>query len=642
MKKFFYNFLTLVTGALLLSFLFKPFFYVMANSADFSFNETLRIDWNGVDDYVTVNKSITISNYSHSYLITKGTEYPLTITDIIGLDDRKATERSFKKESLQVFVDGNSYSNYKIKDNDSDISVIFIIPRDIKEGQSINLSIRYKTHDMLFKYGRITKIITPQLASSFQDQKKNNQTGIVSNFSYGMFLEIPNSVGEADLIYGNYTQKPTHSVDKVIYKISEKQAKKGNLIFQFGKDQLISFKIVIKTPETVKEKTFSSQFINTINQKLNSPKNIYKIRLFRNMDENNQRVYLEHIPQEVKHIYSDELGNVYGEVETPAGKPTVFYITGVLSFDIRNRRQYSIPNMSIKDYKAARDKHGNLGDYITGGRYWETNDPVIQQNAVKLLDKSKNLSELVNNDLEFVANNLEYDKSVLYKYYQADETFSPLNETIRKGAVKALQTKSGVCMEYSDLMITLLRAQGIPTRVVLGFGTNFADPFNSSDQTDKVRHQWLQIWVPDNKWVSVDPTWYDTSSYKFIGPDTDHIFIAVGKDSTAYLSNIVMFTADHIEKNSKLDLSYNVTFKPVAEDNMIMLEKLTDLNEIVTPYSDLSEKESILSTLNFFLKTTALGRLMIIIAPFILVFIAILLLFSIIKLILKLVFKKKK
>jgi hypothetical protein len=71
-------------------------------------------------------------------------------------------------------------------------------------------------------------------------------------------------------------------------------------------------------------------------------------------------------------------------------------------------------------------------------------------------------------------------------------------------------------MEYSDLLITLLRAQGIPTRAVFGYGY---DP--SKKNTLPEKHQWVQAYVEDKGWISIDPTWGNTSR-RFIGSDFDH------------------------------------------------------------------------------------------------------------------------
>jgi hypothetical protein len=71
-------------------------------------------------------------------------------------------------------------------------------------------------------------------------------------------------------------------------------------------------------------------------------------------------------------------------------------------------------------------------------------------------------------------------------------------------------------MEYSDLLITMLRAQGIPSRAVFGYGY---DP--SKKNTLPEKHQWVQAYIEGTGWVSIDPTWGNTSR-RFIGSDFDH------------------------------------------------------------------------------------------------------------------------
>ncbi|MBC3875284.1 transglutaminase TgpA family protein [Undibacterium flavidum] len=68
-------------------------------------------------------------------------------------------------------------------------------------------------------------------------------------------------------------------------------------------------------------------------------------------------------------------------------------------------------------------------------------------------------------------------------------------------------TRSGFCEHYSSAFVVLMRAMGIPARVVTGYqgGTrNTQDNFYEIRQSDA--HAWAEIWVADRGWVRVDPT----------------------------------------------------------------------------------------------------------------------------------------
>ena len=64
------------------------------------------------------------------------------------------------------------------------------------------------------------------------------------------------------------------------------------------------------------------------------------------------------------------------------------------------------------------------------------------------------------------------------------------------GAVAALEAKIGDCTEYSDLLVALCRAQGVPARVIEGY---------TSSWVSVPQHNWTEVWLRDYGWVSFDP-----------------------------------------------------------------------------------------------------------------------------------------
>ena len=83
----------------------------------------------------------------------------------------------------------------------------------------------------------------------------------------------------------------------------------------------------------------------------------------------------------------------------------------------------------------------------------------------------------------------------------------------------------GDCSEYSSLMITLLRCQGIPARKVTGFVIS-TDPslrpyvgqqwnYNLNDQgvSTFLGHAWVEYYVPNMGWIACDPTWNSGGDY---------------------------------------------------------------------------------------------------------------------------------
>jgi transglutaminase-like putative cysteine protease len=68
-------------------------------------------------------------------------------------------------------------------------------------------------------------------------------------------------------------------------------------------------------------------------------------------------------------------------------------------------------------------------------------------------------------------------------------------------------TRSGFCGHYASAFVTLMRAAGIPARVVTGYHGGEWNPIGEYlivRQSDA--HAWAEIWVPGKGWTRVDPT----------------------------------------------------------------------------------------------------------------------------------------
>ena len=69
------------------------------------------------------------------------------------------------------------------------------------------------------------------------------------------------------------------------------------------------------------------------------------------------------------------------------------------------------------------------------------------------------------------------------------------------------EQKAGFCEHFSSSFVVLMRAAGIPARVVTGYVGGYRNPYGdywlirNSDA-----HAWAEVWLPTRGWVRVDPT----------------------------------------------------------------------------------------------------------------------------------------
>ena len=67
--------------------------------------------------------------------------------------------------------------------------------------------------------------------------------------------------------------------------------------------------------------------------------------------------------------------------------------------------------------------------------------------------------------------------------------------------------KQGYCEHFSSAFVVLMRAAGIPARVVTGYAGAYRNPIGDYWLVRKSdAHAWAEIWLPARGWVRVDPT----------------------------------------------------------------------------------------------------------------------------------------
>ena len=99
-------------------------------------------------------------------------------------------------------------------------------------------------------------------------------------------------------------------------------------------------------------------------------------------------------------------------------------------------------------------------------------------------------------------------------------------------------TKSGFCEHFSSAFVFMMRAAGVPARVVTGYQggeLNPVDQFVVVRQSDA--HAWAEVWLPSRGWVRVDPTAAVVpvrveSGLAAAVPDTEPLSLLVRVDAT--------------------------------------------------------------------------------------------------------------
>ncbi|MDE2026757.1 MAG: transglutaminase domain-containing protein, partial [Patescibacteria group bacterium] len=155
--------------------------------------------------------------------------------------------------------------------------------------------------------------------------------------------------------------------------------------------------------------------------------------------------------------------------------------------------------------------------YLEQQQYWQVNNQQI-----KNLAKQLKTPEAI---YEYVVQHVTYDFSRI------------TNGQVRLGALAVLQNpSSAVCLEFTDLFVTLSRAAGIPAREVDGFANTQNTISRPLSLSQDILHAWPEYYDDtEHSWIMVDPTWGNTTGGVdyFHTLDFDHVaFVVKGVSST--------------------------------------------------------------------------------------------------------------
>ena len=154
--------------------------------------------------------------------------------------------------------------------------------------------------------------------------------------------------------------------------------------------------------------------------------------------------------------------------------------------------------------------------YTKSNKNWNSNDTLINDKVKKLVTPK--------DIYKFVVETLSYNHSKI------------ATDNLRLGGRGALlDPKNSVCLEFTDLFITLARAKGIPARSVEGYAFTQNSKVRPLSLVNDILHAWPEYYDKNTKkWIMIDPTWGNTTKGMdyFDTLDFAHVAFAIkGVDS---------------------------------------------------------------------------------------------------------------
>ncbi len=106
-------------------------------------------------------------------------------------------------------------------------------------------------------------------------------------------------------------------------------------------------------------------------------------------------------------------------------------------------------------------------------------------------------------------------------------TYKPGATHVHSSVQDCLDTRAGVCQDFSHLLLAMLRLRGLPARYVSGYliPTAAMDAQSTMERVigGQASHAWVQVWIPEAGWIGLDPT---AGCFN----ESRHIHIAWGRD----------------------------------------------------------------------------------------------------------------
>ncbi len=566
---------------------------IFAKSADFTISSDTTISYTtGNDDVAVITKyTRTVNNGSYYYPATG--EKVFNIPDLPDSTAEEITaEREYKLNSLKVTNSLGGSVSYTVEQKDSGEGIYIKVPNYKQTTSSspyiINLS--YNTHDFVKKVVDHVTLQAPALPSDVTFEETDTSTGTTTEYRYGLGITVDENISElAKAFPSKYTT--TTNGNKTTYVFNQADRIGNSPYLEFGTSITYKFALTYTTPKT---DTLLPEKYTEYFKALST--NIFEISLPREFDETKQKVYFSKVSPTPTDIYQDLEGNIIASFEVSANSISEITIEGYITV---NQDPYATDSIDLSwtDYQDAISQTSYLSSYLKPTTYWQSTDSFIVDEANKLMDGKTTVMDIIDADYAYIGEKLTYD------YNKAN------SENERIGAKAALEGGASVCMEYADAMIALLRAQGIPARAALGYANI------GGTEESQVRHQWVQAWIPDYGWLSIDPTL--ESNNMRIGKTIDRVLWEVFNGDT--LSNIRVFSADNIDVLTTE--GYNLSIQGVDASGI-------DFNSLDTYVSLIPEKGyesnddipnsssySVGQWFNTFLKTTTIGKAVLITGP---------------------------
>lgn len=444
-------------------------------------------------------------------------------------------------EALASDASGALEVKSETKDNKTNIN-IKLNQQVAGLGKLQSFTLRFKSKDFAQKIGNAWEVNLPKIPTPTNLE------------SYNLVLSVPASFEDPTSIHPA-PKSVSASANKLLFIYTLDELKKGGVSANFGSSQVFDFKLNYK----LKNKALFPVLTN-----ITVP-----------ADTEYQDIIISKIEPLPLNVTVDEDGNYLAWYKLRSRSEVDVKITG-------SAKLLVLPKKKIPS-KLSSSK---IQEYTKEAKFWPKNNPLIKTKVAEIFKDVVNVSneEKARLVYQFVVDTLRYDSERLKSA-----------DIQRLDGVTALNNPDkALCMEFTDLFITLARAAGVPSRELNGFAYSQNKSLRPSSMKKDLLHAWPEYFDEKRGWVMVDPTWENTSGgvdyfNKF---DLNHLVLVIkGKSSEGPVTSdnveVELSESDFLGK-PQVDVSIKISNKIWAGLPSIAEVKITNNGNFATDLTNLT------------------------------------------------------
>lgn len=192
-------------------------------------------------------------------------------------------------------------------------------------------------------------------------------------------------------------------------------------------------------------------------------------------------------PEQVKYTYDLQADGLYSTLPLTGG-------SGTYSIQVMEHVQDKLYSTLYTD-TISTEINNEFSPFLYPNQYtWFTANSAAVQKAAELTAGAEDAIDALKQIYDYVTVNIRYDEA---KAASVTASYLPdIDETLAGG--------TGICFDYAALMTAMLRSQGIPTKLEIGY---------SGD----VYHAWISTYIEETGWVN-NVVYFDGQTWSLMDP----------------------------------------------------------------------------------------------------------------------------